>query len=232
MYRAAVLGASGNVGKEVVKYLNEIPECSKITLVNRRVLPEFSNMEKVEQHVVDMDKLHEQSLPLLEGVDAVVVTMGVGAPSKVSKEELERVDVTLPTEFAKAAKQAGVRHLSILTSTGSDINSKPCKLTGTMAGGGLYAHLKGLIEENIKSLGFESVGLFKPATILGNENTPGLADWLAPKLDFIVPANMHSTHKSDLGRVMALYTRKAVTERGPPVQIFEGDSLQAFVKSK
>lgn len=72
--------------------------------------------------------------------------MGVGQPSKISTEELTRVDLDIPTSFAKASKAAGcVRHISLLSSVGADPEQKPSRWTGTTAGGGLYLGLKGKV---------------------------------------------------------------------------------------
>lgn len=72
--------------------------------------------------------------------------MGAGQPSKITEEQLKHVDVVIPTEFAKASKVAGcVKHISLLSSVGADASCKPSRLTGTVAGGGLYLGLKGQV---------------------------------------------------------------------------------------
>merc|ERR1712137_1241863 len=79
--------------------------------------------DRIEEHVVDMDNLKEESVPILEGTDAVFITMGVGAPSKVNADTLKKVDFELPAEFVEAAKEADVKHCSVLTSVGADITA-------------------------------------------------------------------------------------------------------------
>lgn len=86
--------------------------------------------------------------PLLRdaSVSACFVTMGVGKPSKVSPEELERVDLQKPTAFATASKASGcVRHISLLTSVGADADAKPSRIGGTSAGAGMYLGIKGKV---------------------------------------------------------------------------------------
>lgn len=88
--------------------------------------------------------------PILRDANVSVcfVAMGVGQPSKVTAEELERVDVEIPTAFAKACKASEcVRHISLVSSVAADINSKPSRWTGTVAGGGLYLMLKGRVSK-------------------------------------------------------------------------------------
>lgn len=89
--------------------------------------------------------------------------MGIGQPSKVTREELERVDLTIPTAFATASKAAGcVRHISLLSSVGADAEAKPSRLMGTAAGGGLYLRIKG----KVKTCAAVGLGLGKRASIL------------------------------------------------------------------
>eukprot|EP01126_Amoeba_proteus_P020458 TRINITY_DN2080_c0_g1_i1.p1 TRINITY_DN2080_c0_g1~~TRINITY_DN2080_c0_g1_i1.p1 ORF type:complete len:233 (-),score=38.48 TRINITY_DN2080_c0_g1_i1:140-838(-) len=214
-YTVGVLGASGSVGTEVVSSLLNRPEVNRILLFNRRHLSSYHGEGKVEQFVVPMEveKLGDACLPHLTGVDAVLITMGVGAPSKVDSSELRLVDVDLPTEFATAASQAGVYHVSLLTSAAADVNKEPCVFTGTKAGSGLYLHLKGLVEEKIKALGFRSVALFRPAAIVGSRNTPAFVNWLAPKVDSFLPNTYQSINVSTLGKAMADFAIMELRER-------------------
>lgn len=64
---------------------------------------------------------------------------------QASREELERVDLQIPTAFAQASKSSGcVRHISLLTSVGANADAKP-GILGTSAGGGLYLGTKGKV---------------------------------------------------------------------------------------
>eukprot|EP00299_Pterocystis_sp_00344_P005748 c17487_g1_i1.p1 GENE.c17487_g1_i1~~c17487_g1_i1.p1 ORF type:complete len:250 (+),score=42.04 c17487_g1_i1:1-750(+) len=227
----AVLGGSGNVGKAIVRHLVEDSSCSRVVLIGRREVEEFKSTPKVQQHIVDMNQLRNESEVVLkkEGVQACFVAMGVGKPREVSASELENIDVTLPTEFAIAAKSAGVTHMSLLTSAAADINHKPSRLTGTSAGGGLYLHLKGKVEENFKSQGFSSLSIFRPGTLLGNSNTPGFLDWFAPKIRCVLPENYRDIHINDLGGVMVLDAKVALASASNATKTYEGRSLFELV---
>ena len=47
--------------------------------------------------------------------------MGVGRPSKSTKEVIMQVDCDLPIAFANAAKATGTQHFSTLSAVGSDV---------------------------------------------------------------------------------------------------------------
>jgi len=229
-FRAAILGASGNVGRSLVRQLDLLPACTSITLVNRREI-DIEASDKVTQHTVDMDRLEDASLPLLQDTDVVFVTMGVGKPSKSTAEVLQRVDVELPTAFARAAKHAGVSHASLLTAVGADINAQPSRWTGTSAGGGLYNMHKGQVEHNFEQQNFESLGVFRPSTLVGNSNTPGFISRIAPSLDFLLPARFQSIHIDQLaGAMVADAIDNLSNDEKKSSTIFEGKSMFDRVK--
>lgn len=141
------------------------------------------------------------------------------------------MDVTLTTDFGRAAKDAGVGHAVLLTgasttgqspgwpvssprlrptAVGADPASTHSVLTGSAAAGGWYNHCKGVVEQNYIGLGFPSLAIFRcgevlvpwvrpaggpyprgrhsPSTITGNPNTPGAWQWIARKIDGVLPA--------------------------------------------
>lgn len=134
--RAIVLGGSGNVGKELVNALCNSSAYDSITLISRRPLPEYDNKDlfggKINVRVMDLDRVgHEE----YENYDAAFMLLGCGAPSKVSEEELMKIDCTVPVEFANACGRAGVKHMSALSALGADIDQKYNWITKTGAGG-------------------------------------------------------------------------------------------------
>lgn len=65
---------------------------------------------------------------------------------QVTREELERVDLEIPTAFAQASKSSGcVRHISLLGSVGADADAKPGKIMEMAAGWGIYLSTKGKV---------------------------------------------------------------------------------------
>ncbi len=71
-----------------------------------------------------------------------------------TKENWQRVDYTYALNAAKAAKEAGVKHCALLTG----IMSAP-------DASNFYARSKGLLEEEVKKLGFEVTTIYRPSTL-------------------------------------------------------------------
>ena len=59
---------------------------------------------------------------------------GYGAASKATKDDLLRVDATIPIAFARACKAANVEHFSVLSALGANAKDQWSFLTKTNAG--------------------------------------------------------------------------------------------------
>jgi hypothetical protein len=102
-YTAMLLGATGNVGGQILHLLVQSPLCKKVVVVTRRHVAELAH-PKVQQVVVNMDKLEEELAPYAKGVDISLAAFGVGKGSaKMADEEVRTIEITYPTAFASAA---------------------------------------------------------------------------------------------------------------------------------
>ena len=74
---ALVLGATGETGREVLNKLVATPSYGKIVSVGRRLidLPEEEGFKRVEQKVVNFDKLDEYAADF-NGIDAAFCCLG------------------------------------------------------------------------------------------------------------------------------------------------------------
>src|SRR4029450_3773466 len=77
---------------------------------------------QLAQYVVDLGAPASYRV-LVAGHTAAICTLGVGQPSKSTREELWKVEIESVMAFAAACKEAGVRHFSLMTSVGSDAGS-------------------------------------------------------------------------------------------------------------
>src|SRR6202140_1765275 len=106
-YTAMLLGATGNVGGHILHLLVRSPLCQKVVVVTRRNVAELAN-PKVQQVVVNMDKLEEELAPHAKGVDIALAAFGVGKGSaKMADAAVRQIEITYPTAFASAAKAGG-----------------------------------------------------------------------------------------------------------------------------
>jgi uncharacterized protein YbjT (DUF2867 family) len=193
----AMLGASGAVGGAVVRALLGRPELQRLTLLNRRVLPDLPPTAR--QHTVDVFDPATYS-PLLAGHTAAVCTFGVGEPSKVTAAELVRVDHDAVLAFAKACRAAGVAHFELLGAVGASSASRIH-----------YLRTKGQLVDALTALGFPRLSVFQPSVIVTPTNRYGLSQAatlaVMPLLSPLLVGGakkFRSVAVDQLGRAMAL----------------------------
>src|SRR6478735_4641864 len=223
-YTAMLLGATGNVGGRILHLLVQSPLCKKVVVVTRRNVPELAN-PKVQQVVVDMDKLEEKLAPHAKGVDIALAAFGVGKGSaKMADEEVRKVEVTYPTAFASAAKTGGARVLAMMTAAGADSRSST-----------KYLRNLGDKEKNAEALKFDFLGLYRPSVIVGNSNTPSALGAVMPLFQWALPSRYHAIHKNDLARAMVAQSEQAFLAlvqgtgpAAPAVKILEYKEMKPF----
>lgn len=156
-----ILGATGAVGSEVLKELLVIPNIGTITLLGRRIIPSVDR-SNVVQRTID---IHDPTtyVEYVKGHDVAICTLGVGEPSRISKEEFVRIDKTAVIQFAQACKLNGVRHFELLASVGI-----------SAASSSFYLRTKGELVEELKALNFERLSIFQPSMILTPSNRYGI----------------------------------------------------------
>jgi hypothetical protein len=61
----------------------------------------------------------------------------------------------------------------------------------------------------VESVKFDFLGVYRPAVILGNSNTPGMLGYFMPLLHWAMPSKYRSIHKNDPARAMAEQSEQA-----------------------
>ena len=196
-----MLGATGAVGGEVLKTMLTFSNLEKVTLLGRRTIPNLSN-DVVNQHEIDIfnPRSYEE---YMAGHSIAICTLGVGQPSKVSKEEFLKIDKLAVLDFAKSCKKAGVKHFELLASVG--INSKSSSF---------YLRTKGELVDKLKALNFERLSVFQPSMILTPSNRYGYSQALTLAVwPLLKPLLFGSLHKyrgvkmEILGKAIAFNTQ-------------------------
>ena len=175
MFRTAIiLGASGLVGSELLKQLLDdknvfgasasIGETSgqelntsfeKIKVFVRKPLAVAH--PKFEQIIVDFDSIGNYS-HAIKG-DVLFCCLGTTIATAGSKDAFIKVDHTYPLEFAKIAKQNGLKKILLISSLGADKTAS-----------NFYLKVKGDIEWALEQLKFESLIILRPSLLLGDRN--------------------------------------------------------------
>ena len=164
--RSLVVGSTGLVGEEVVNELASkgipVKALSRIDLNSTNPL--------VENIKVNFDCLHEYKEHFKE-VSDVYICLGTTISKAGSEEAFEKVDIDYCLETAKHAVNAGVKNLSLITSVGADSSSS-----------NFYIRTKGIIENKISELDFQSISIHRPGLLIGARKEMRLAEFVGQKL--------------------------------------------------
>ena len=160
-----MLGASGAVGAEVLARLIKMPQVRRVTVLVRRPIDGIRG-DIVRQVTVDVLDPHAYR-HLLDGHDSAICTLGVGQPSKMSRDEFTRIDRDAVAHFATACKDAGVAHFELLGLVGADASSRS-----------FYLRSKGQLRDALVALKFERLSIFQPSMILTPVNCYGFSQAL------------------------------------------------------
>ena len=152
-------GSTGFLGNNILKELgfNKSPT---IALCRNKV----SNLpDNAEELLIDFDNLDQLRL---QDIDHAYLSMGypliyhnvMGLMSASLKKDFFLVDFTYQLEIAKIAKKAGAKNISLISAVAANSNSW-----------NYYLKTKGMLEEEIIKLGFESTNIFQPGHLTGNK---------------------------------------------------------------
>ena len=164
--KSLVVGSTGLIGSSIVTQLLEREE-SVIALVRT---DEASTNSLLDFHKVNFDDLKIPN-DFFSDVKDLFICLGTTIKKAGSEDAFQKVDVTYCKQIAKEAQQGGVTNLSIVTSVGSDSNSK-----------NFYLKSKGLIERQILELDFESISIYRPGLLIGPRDEFRLGEFIGQKI--------------------------------------------------
>ena len=152
-------GSTGFLGNNILKELgfNKSPTIA----LGRKAIP---NLPKdSEELLIDFDNLDQLTLP---EIAHVYLSLGypliyhnvMGLMSASLKKDFFLVDFTYQLKIAKKAREVGAKNISLISAVAADSNSW-----------NYYLKTKGMLEEEIIKLGFESINIFQPGHLTGNK---------------------------------------------------------------
>jgi uncharacterized protein YbjT (DUF2867 family) len=220
--RIVIVGATGMVGGDALRYALDHPAAASVTAIGRRKLG-LSNpklKEVLHRDFADCSALAET----LSGQDAAVFCLGTYTGS-VPDAELHKITVSYTIEFAR------VLHGSSPEAAFSFLNGNGADQTGRsrMA----FARDKGEAEKALLGAGFPHIYLFRPAYIypvqprLEPNFSYRLLSAIYPAFRLLFPNQV--IRADDLARVMVDVAVRGEGERGGLV--FENRDIRAMAES-
>ena len=160
MKTALIFGSSGLIGKNLLSQVINNSNYSKIKIFVRSS-PDISD-RKIE--IINTDFKDLEIIKNLITGDDCFFCIGTTKKNSPDKSEYRRVELDLPKKIAQISKSNNVKSFIFVSSGFADPKNS-----------GDYLKFKGLVEEEIKSLNFQKIGILRPSFLLGNrkENRVG-----------------------------------------------------------
>ena len=217
MKTALLFGASGLVGSHVLSQLISNNNYSKIKLFVRSSI-DISD-PKIEIIQTDFNNL-ENHREDIKGDDCFFC-IGTTKKNSPDKNEYQRIELNIPKQVAQIAKSNNIKSYFFVSS--GYANSKSS---------GDYLKYKGLVEEEILSLGFSKTGILRPSFILGNRKEFRLGEKIGIIIFkllnplFVGPLRkMRSIHSETIAIAMIKLANENIDQK-----IFDSDQISDLVK--
>ncbi len=215
-FAAIVLGGTGQVGGAAVAALLAIPKCREVVMITRTPIVAPSRVRNI---VCDTGAsgFGERTAAiardvLSQGSASAVSCVGVGSGSmRWSEDELKRLELGVVGAFARGCHNAGIEQFCLLSAVGSTARSRF-----------RYIRVMGMKEDNLRSIGFRRLAIFRPGIIVGNAHTPTYVEWLGR----FVPGRFGNVDQRDIGRSIAAEIALHGNEAGEA--IFENAAMKAL----
>ena len=146
-----IIGATGQVGQEVLQMALQHPEILRVVAPSRRPLPSHA---KLENPIVNFDSLPEDA-PWWKA-DFALCTLGTTLRQAKSRGAFYRVDHDYVLTMAGLAHLAGTPTFGLVSSLGANPLSRV-----------FYLRVKGEIERDLAALGFTSLVIVRPSLLIG-----------------------------------------------------------------
>lgn len=214
---AVVFGATGLIGKELVKSLLSDDSYESVTVVVRSplVLPDS---KLIQITLTDFSKLHELKGKLKSG--SWFCCLGTTIKTAGSQDAFCKVDLEMPEAIAALAEDASAESLVVISSLGANASSS-----------NFYLRTKGEMEKAVRDIYNGNLKFVRPSLLMGDRAEFRLAESISAvfmkALGWIMigPLRKYRGIKAgDLARAMIIISN------GPADKmIYESDELQKII---
>jgi len=191
MKTAILAGATGLIGGQLLDLLLNSSRYTSVIAISRRPLD--VSHPKLRNVVADVTSLGQYKDQL--AADDVFCCLGTTMRQAKTKEAFRQVDFDYPVLVAKLSRERGARQFLLVSSLGANKSSFI-----------FYNQVKGLTEEAITSIGFESLHTLRPSLLVGprTEHRAGedAAKWFYGVFGLLIPRKYKAIESVTVARAM------------------------------
>jgi len=215
---ALIIGATGLIGKNLVKQILNDSLYSKVYIAVRKKLP--IEHHKLTQHVIDFDKLSDYEN--IFRTNDIFCCLGTTIKKAGSQEEFIKVDYNYAFEAAKNGLINGASQFIIVTAISADSDSSI-----------FYKRVKGDIEDSVSKLGYQAVKILRPSLLTGKRDEFRLGEVLGRFAISLVSPVLIGKYKKFRAINAAAVARamlRIAEANDEGVRIYESDAIQAIAE--
>ena len=209
MKTALVFGSTGLVGSHLIDQLIKNENYNKIKLFVRSEI--IINDLKVEIVKTDFNNIEKHKEEMTG--DHCYFCIGTTKQNSPDKDEYRRVELDLPKQIAQITKSNSVNSFVFVSSGYADPNSS-----------GDYLKFKGLVEEELKRLSFNKLGIMRPSFLIGDRKEKRLGE----KLGIFVFKLLSPLFLGPLKKMKPIHSKKVAKAM---IKISNGDFRQQVFES-
>jgi uncharacterized protein YbjT (DUF2867 family) len=208
---AIVIGATGLVGKELVKQLLQHSAIEKVKVFTRR--PTGIKHPLLDEHVISFDIPNEWQGKVTG--DILYSTLGTTLKQAGSKEAQYKVDYSYQYDFAQIASENKVPVYVLVSSMGANADSSL-----------FYPRIKGKLDQAVQALPFKSCVIMRPSILAGEREKKRVAETMAHQIMKVVTRFILKKYKpiagSEVARAMIV---ASLEDPKPGTSLYEADAI-------
>ena len=165
---AVVIGATGLIGRILVKRLIQLESCEKLLVITRREDKSLNSINKVQQLVIDdLLMINDQDV---NGFSHAFSCLGSTIKKAGSKQNFYNIDFEINAHFADLFVETET-HFLMISAEGADETSMI-----------FYNQVKGKLENYVLDLDLKRVSILRPSLLLGERNEKRVLEDLSQKI--------------------------------------------------
>ena len=149
---AVIIGATGAVGKEILKEILGSEYYERIYVLGRNSISRLPEDDRLTKVVIDFENIRFDT-SILDDAD-VFAALGTTIKIAGSKENQRKIDVDYTVDFAKLC-EGKVRSFNVVSAIGANSKSK-----------NFYNSLKGELEDKLKEMSLGTLRIFQPSLLI------------------------------------------------------------------
>ena len=153
---AVIIGATGAVGKEILKEILGTEYYERIYVLGRNSISRLPEDGRLTKIVIDFENMRFDT-SILDDAD-VFAALGTTIKIAGSKENQRKIDVDYTVNFAKLC-EGKVRSFNVVSAIGANSKSK-----------NFYNSLKGELEDKLKEMNLGTLRIFQPSLLISRRD--------------------------------------------------------------